>query len=326
VGSKTRWGILGTGRICGTFAEALAVLPDAELVAVGSRSRSSAAAFAEKYKAARAHESYEALARDADVQAVYIGTPHPLHCANTLLLLEAGKAVLVEKPFAINERDARRMVETARRTKRFLMEAMWTHFLPAVVRFFEMAKSGAIGDLRMLHADFGFNAPFDPKGRLFDPALGGGSLLDVGVYPVSLASRLFGEPARVHSSAVLGKTGVDEQAAMILEYEGGRQAVLSSAVRAETGHAAVLSGSAGRIRIEAQFWRGQRLSISAGGKDETLDLPYEGNGYTHEAREVMRCVAGGLLESPGMSHEFSLGVMRTLDRLRAPWGLKYPGE
>jgi predicted dehydrogenase len=326
VGRKTRWGILGTGRICGTFAEALAVIPDAELVAVGSRTRSSAAAFAEKHKAGRAHESYEALARDPEVQAIYIGTPHPLHCANTILCLEAGKAVLVEKPFAMNEREARRMVETAKRTKGFLMEAMWTHFLPAVVRFFEMARSGAIGDLRMLHADFGFVAPFDPKGRLFDPALGGGSLLDVGVYPVSLASRLFGEPARIHSSAALGKTGVDEQAAMILEYDGGRQAVLSSAVRAQTGHAALLSGLTGRIRIEPPFWHGQRLSVSAGGKDETLELPYEGNGYTHQAREVMRCVALGLPESPMMSHEFSLGVMRTLDRIRAPWGLKYPSE
>lgn len=323
---KTRWGILGTGRISRTFAEALAVIPEAELVAVGSRTKEAAEGFAAKYKVARAHASYEALARDAGVEAVYIGTPHNLHCENTILCLEAGKAVLCEKPFAIHERDGRKMVEAARRTKRFLMEAMWTHFLPAVVRFLEIAERGSIGEFRMFHADFGFKAPFDPKGRLFDPALGGGSLLDVGVYPVALATRLFGEPERIQSSAVLGKTGVDEQAAMILEYDGGKQAVLSSAVRAETGHGAILSGSEGRLRIEPPFWRGQRLVVSAGGKEEIVDLPYEGNGYPHEAREVMRCLAEGLLESPRMPHDFSLRVMRTMDRIRAPWGLRYPGE
>ena len=324
--TKTRWGILGTGRISRTFAEALAVIPEAELVAVGSRTKGAAADFAAKYKVARAHESYEALANDPGVEAIYIGTPHPYHCDNTILCLEAGKAVLVEKPFAMNQREARRMVETALRTKRFLMEAMWTHFLPAIVRSFELVDRGAIGELLMVHADFGFRAPFDPHGRLFDPALGGGSLLDVGVYPVSLATRLFGEPIRIESSAVLGQTGVDEQAAMMLEYPGGKQALLSSAVRTETGHGAVLSGSAGRIRIEPQFWRGQKLVVSVGGRDETIDLPFEGNGYPHQAREVMRCLAEGALESSRMSHEFSLRVMRTLDRIRAPWGLRYPGE
>jgi predicted dehydrogenase len=326
VARKTGWGILGTGRISRTFAEALAVIPEAELVAVGSRSKGAAADFAAKYKIPRAHETYEALANDPGIEAIYIGTPHPFHCDNTILCLEAGKAVLVEKPFAINQREARRMIETAVRTKRFLMEAMWTHFLPAVARGFELVDRGAIGELLMVHADFGFRAPFDPHGRLFDPALGGGSLLDVGVYPVSLATRLFGEPIRIESSAVLGKTGVDEQAAMMLEYPGGKQALLSSAVRTETGHGAVLSGSEGRIRIEPQFWRGQRLVVSSGGKEETIDLPFEGNGYPHQAREVMRCLAGGALESPRMSHEFSLRVMRTLDRIRAPWGLRYPGE
>lgn len=326
MGSKTRWGILGTGRICRTFADGLAVIPEAELVAVGSRTKGAAAEFAAKYKVSRAHDSYEALARDPEVQAIYIGTPHPYHCANTILCLEAGKAVLCEKPFAMNEGEARRMVETSRRTRKFLMEAMWTHFLPAVVRAFELVRSGAIGDLSLVSADFGFKAPFDPKGRLFDPALGGGSLLDVGVYPVSLALRLLGEPTKIQSSAVLGKTGVDEQATMILDYDGKRQALLSSAVRTETSHTAVLSGTEGRIRIEAPFWKSQRLTVSAGGKEETLDLPFEGNGYPHQAREVMKCVAEGLIESPRMSHDWSLMVMRTLDRIRAPWGLKYPGE
>ncbi|HXX93898.1 MAG TPA: Gfo/Idh/MocA family oxidoreductase [Planctomycetota bacterium] len=321
-----RWGILGTGRISGNFAEALAICPEGELVAVGSRSEASAAAFAQKHRARRAHGSYEALARDPEVDAIYVGTLHPYHCENTILCLEAGKAVLCEKPFAMHEREARKMVETARRTKRFLMEAMWTHFLPAVVRAFDLVGKGAIGELRMVHADFGFRAPFDPKGRLFDPAQGGGSLLDVGVYPVSLATRLLGEPSRIQSSAVLGKTGVDEQASMLLDYEGGRQAVLSSAVRTETTHTAWLSGSEGRIKIEAPFWKGQRVIVSAGGKEEAMDLPFDGNGFPHQAREVMRCLAQGLVESPRMTHEFSLLVMRTLDRIRAPWSMRYAAD
>jgi predicted dehydrogenase len=234
--------------------------------------------------------------------------------------------VLVEKPFAMNEREARQMVDAAKRTKRFLMEAMWTHFLPAVAHCFELTAKGAIGDPFLLHADFGFTAEFDPRSRLFNPDLGGGSLLDVGVYPVSLATRLFGEPSKIQSSAVLGKTGVDEVAAMILEYEGGKRALLSSTIRSETGQGAVLSGTTGRIRIEPQFWCSQKLTVSGGGKQETLDLPYEGNGYPHQAREVMRCLAEGVLESPRMTQEFSLQVMRTLDRIRAPWGLRYPGE
>jgi predicted dehydrogenase len=295
-------------------------------VAVGSRSRSTAATFAEKYRVRRIHESYLDLANDPEVELVYIGTPHPFHCENTVLCLEAGKSVLVEKPFAINEREAIRMVDAARLAKRFLMEAMWTHFLPAVTKFLELVTSGAVGEPRMFSADFGFRATYDPEGRLFNPALGGGSLLDVGVYPVSLATRIFGEPARIQSSVVLGKSGVDEQAAMILDYEGGRQAVLSSAIRAETGHAAVLAGSEGRLRIEPPFWKAQRLTLSVRGKEESFDLPYDQNGFPHEAREAARCVREGLTESPRMSHAFSLSVIRTLDRIREDWGLRYPGE
>jgi predicted dehydrogenase len=319
---KIRWGILGTGRIAGTFAEALAVLPDVELAAAGSRTAGSAKEFAAKHKVPRAYDSYEALANDERVDAIYVATPHPYHREHAILGLRAGKAVLVEKPFAMNEREALEMIEVARKEKRFLMEAMWTHFLPAVERAFDLARKGAIGELRMVQADFGFRAPFDPKGRLFDPALGGGSLLDVGVYPVSLATRLLGEPAKIQSAAVLGTSGVDEQASMILEYAGGAQAVLASAIRTETSQGATIAGTEGRIRIEAPFWKSQKLTV----KDEVVDLPFRGNGYTHQALEVARCLVEGALESPRMSHAFSLSVMRTLDALRRPWGLRYPAD
>ena len=324
---KTRWGILGCGRISGTFAEGLAVIPEAELVAVGSRTQASADAFASKYKAKRGHASYEALVRDPEVDVIYIGTPHPHHAENTLLCLEGGKAVLCEKPFAMHERQAKTMVEAAKRTKRFLMEAMWTHFLPAILRFEELVGKGAIGEPRLLQADFCFRAPFDPKGRLFDPALGGGSLLDVGVYPLALATRLFGEPAKVQSSAVLGQTGVDEQAAFLLDYSGGRQAMLSSAVRTEMSQSATLYGTEGCLKILRPWWKGQKLVLARPERDEeTMDVPLEGNGYPHEAREVMRCLAEGRLESPRMPLDFSLLVMRTMDRIRAPWGMRYPAD
>ncbi len=191
---KIAWGILGTGRIAGNFAADLALLPDAELVAVGSRSEATAQSFAGRFGAPHAHGSYEALAADPAVEVIYIATPHPLHAENMKLCLRAGKAVLCEKPFTLNAREAEEVIALAREQKLFLMEAMWTRFLPAVVRARELIEQGAIGEVRLLLADFGFRAAFDPHHRLFDPQLGGGALLDLGVYCVSLASMLFGPP------------------------------------------------------------------------------------------------------------------------------------
>ncbi|MFN8568711.1 MAG: Gfo/Idh/MocA family oxidoreductase [Kouleothrix sp.] len=189
--SIIRWGILGTGSIAGQFARGLAALDDAKLVAVGSRTAAAAAGFAQRVGAERAHGSYAELAHDPQVDAIYIATPHPLHHANTLLCLGAGKAVLCEKPFAINAGEAAAMIDAARARGLFLMEAMWTRFLPHMLRLRELLAAGVIGELRMLQADFGFRTEFNPHSRLFDPALGGGALLDVGIYPVSLASMLW---------------------------------------------------------------------------------------------------------------------------------------
>src|SRR5215216_7626821 len=195
--TKTRWGILGTGNIASQFARGLVALDDAELVAVGSRTAESAEAFGERFSAPRRHASYAALASDPDVDAIYIATPHPLHHDNTIMGLEAGKAVLCEKPFAINAGQAQAMIATARERGVFLMEAMWTRFLPHMVRLRELLAAGAIGEVRMLQADFGFRTSFNPQSRLFDPALGGGALLDVGVYTISFAQMILGEPDRV---------------------------------------------------------------------------------------------------------------------------------
>ncbi|HET6428984.1 MAG TPA: Gfo/Idh/MocA family oxidoreductase [Phycisphaerae bacterium] len=323
---KIRWGILGPGKIARKFAEGLKSAKDAELAAVGSRSKDRAEEFGVEFGAARCHGSYEALADDPGVDAVYVATPHPMHKGHSLLCLNAGKAVLCEKPFAINAAEAQEVIAAARAAGVFCMEAMWTRFLPYIVKLRKLLADGAIGEVRMLAADFGFRAGFDPSSRLLDPNLGGGGLLDVGVYPVSLSSMILGEPAEVAALADLGATGVDEQAAYVLKHPGGRLAVLYSAVRTKTPMEAVILGTDGDIRLHSPWWCGQTLTVTAGGKPETIDLPREGNGYNYEAEEVGRCLRAGRTESDVMPLAETLSVMRTLDAIRAAFGLKYPME
>lgn len=321
-----RWGILGTGNIAKQFARGLAVIPDAELLAVGSRSAATADAFADAFGVPRRYATYEELAADADVDVVYISTPHPMHAPNTLLCLKAGRHVLCEKPFAVNTREASEMVRTARERKLFLMEAMWTRFLPVVAQAREWLRDGRIGEPRMVLADFGFRAGWDEESRLLNREMGGGALLDVGVYTVSFASMVFGTPPdRVSGLADIGATGVDEQAGMVLGYPGGALAVLSTAVRTNTPHHAYILGTEGSIHIHPPFWHATQATLAlSGDRNETVELPYEGNGYNCQALEVMRCLRAGLLESPVMPLDESLAIMQTMDRIREQWGLRYP--
>lgn len=321
-----RWGILGLGSIARSFATGLQSLPDAQLVAVGSRTQEKADKFGAEFNAPNRHASYEALASDPDVDAVYIATPHSAHAEDALLCLDAGKAVLCEKPFTINAAQAERVVGRARETQIFCMEAMWSRFLPLMGRLRETLAQGAIGEARMLHADFGFRAGVNPESRLFNPALGGGGLLDVGVYPISLASMLFGVPDGATGLAHIGETGVDEQAGMVLRYGGGRLAVLSTGVTINTPQEAYLLGTNGRIKIHAPWWKPSAMTVSVGGKEEEVSAPFDGNGYQFEAQEVARCVRAGKTESDLLPLDETLQVMRTMDALRAQWGLKYPME
>jgi predicted dehydrogenase len=323
-----RWGILGTGGIAQKFAEGLALLPEARMTAVGSRTQASGDAFGEKWKIPNRHASYAALMADPEVDAVYIATPHTLHHENAIGCLSAGKAVLCEKPFTINVRQAEDVIALARKQRVFLMEAMWTRFLPIFVKIRSLLAEDAIGTVRQVQADFGFRPAFDPKSRLFDPALGGGALLDLGVYPVSLASMVFGEaPRRLASRAALGPTGVDEQTGAVLEYSDGRMAVISCSLRFESPRAAEIIGEGGWIRIHSPWWIADTITISRPGReDEAITLPNLGNGYAHEAVEVMACLRGGKLESRVMPLDETLRIMQTLDAIRAEWGLKYPGE
>ncbi len=353
-----RWGILSTGSIAHAFAEGLRHVPDAELVAVGSRARDSAEQFGRLYDIPHRHASYEALAEDPDVDVIYIATPHTFHKENTLLCLDAGKAVLCEKPFAINAAETREMLARAREKNLFLMEAMWMRFLPAIVRLREVLAEGRIGEVRMVMADFGFRAPFDPHSRLFAPELGGGALLDVGIYPLSLACMILGPPERVMGMAHLGQTGVDEQSAAILGYGDGRMAQIFGAVRTASPIEARILGTEGRIHIHNPMFSPERFTVTRHreggpqmqrlpprikrvgrrlgldklwhrwqqGRGQTIICPIAGNGYNYEAAEVMRCLRAGRLESDVMPWSETLMIMETLDRLRAAWGLRYPTE
>ncbi|MEI8122183.1 MAG: Gfo/Idh/MocA family oxidoreductase [bacterium] len=322
-----RWGILGLGKIARKFAVGLQSVPDAALVAVGSRTKDKAMAFAAEFNVPHVHGDYESLAADTEVDVMYVATPHPLHHEGARLCIKAGKAVLLEKPFTLNAREAQDLVERARQRNVFLMEAMWMRFLPIVVQIREWLARKAVGEPRMVMADFGFRAEWDPENRVLNPNLGGGALLDVGIYPLSLAAMVLGAaPSKVTGLCHLGETGVDEQSAVVLSYGGGELAVLTCAVRTRTAHEARILGTTGSI-LMPEFWHGSQATLMRDGKNpETVMIPKVGNGYQYEAIEVGRCLRAGLLESPVIPLSETVSMMRTMDELRRQWGLVYPGE
>jgi predicted dehydrogenase len=322
------WGILGTGGIAHLVASDLQLLPEAEIAAVGSRSQARADAFGDAFDVPRRHDTYEALVADDAVDVVHVATPHSEHREHATMALEAGAAVLCEKPLALNAREADRLVATAREHEQFLMEAMWTRFLPVMDDVRRLVQeTQALGDVHLLQADIGVVQPFDPTHRLYDPALGGGALLDLGVYPMAFAFDLFGPPDDVTSSAVVGETGVDEQCAVLFRYDDGTQAVWHASVRADAGRTCVLAGTEGRLRGRRAWWKGAPFELTDGdGATTVYARPFEGNGYQFEAAHVMRCLREGRLESPVMPLDESRALLDTADALRAEWGVQYPGE
>lgn len=325
--NSIRWGILGTGKIAAGFARGLEVLPDAELTAVGSRTQATAEAFGEQFNIPQRYGSYAELVNDPQVDVVYVASPHSHHFEHTLLALQAGKPVLCEKAFTLTATQAALLAAEARARKLFLMEAMWTRYLPHIVELRRLLAEGAIGEPRMLNAGFCFNAPYDPLHRLFNPELGGGALLDVGIYPVALSWMIFGAPETIHSSAYLGETGVDEQAAIIFRYDQGRMALLSAGTRTVLPADPVIGGSAGMIRLHHPWWMPSALTlIRPGEPDRTWGPNHVGNGYNYQAAEVQRCLRAGLLESPLMPLDETVAIMRCLDTLRANWGVRYAAD
>ena len=324
---KLRWGILATANIARKFAKGLRASELGELVAIGSRTQERADAFGDELDIPRRHGSYEALAGDPDVDAIYVATPHPMHKDATILCLRGGKAVLCEKPFTVNASQAADVIAVARREKVFCMEALWSRFLPTIRKAKEIVDSGQIGELRMIIADFSFHCGSNPKARLLNPDLAGGGLLDVGIYPVSLAGMFFGQAREIGSTAHIGESGVDEQAGMVIKYDEGRIAVMACGLRTHSPMEAWLLGTEGKVRLHHAWWCGRKLSVL---KDmevlETIEPPMVGNGFNYEADEVARCVAAGKLESDVIPLDETLSQMRTLDTMRAQWGLKYPFE
>lgn len=319
-----RWGILSAGRIANHFVSDLKRTPDAKAIAVAARSAQRAAAFATKHGIPRAYGSYEELAKDPDIDVIYVGTTHNFHRAHTLLCLENGKHVLCEKPFALNAAEARQMITCAHEKKLFLMEAMWSRFNPVYMRAMRWVNDGLIGEVRMLKADFGFRAPWEPERRLLNPALGGGSILDVGIYPIALASHLFGlQPSHIQALAFLGTTGVDEQASMILKYTHGQLAVLSSAVRTRIPNNALIIGTEGMIWMP-MFWRA-RLALLWHPR-KLPRITWGRAGYQFEATEVGQCIREKKMESTVIPLDESLALMETMDQIREKIGLKYPEE
>ncbi len=320
-----RWGVLGPGGIAADFTDALHRHTSQRVVAVGSRSADRAGLFAAAHGVGRPHASYEALVGDSDVDVVYIATPHSEHLEHALLAIAAGKHVLIEKPMAVTAEQARRIVDAARSAGVFAMEAMWTRYLPQTDIARQLLERGALGDIRVVTADFGGAAPYDPASRLWDPALAGGALLDLGVYTVSWASFALGAPAGIIATGTLAPTGVDEQVALVLSSADGAQALLSTSLLAGTPSLATISGSEGRIETDSPFWGPSGLKVFR--SDGTLAAhwrdPYgrpHRNGMSYEAAALARYVAEGRTESPLHPLAEAVDTLATIDEARRQVG------
>jgi len=320
------WGIIGPGKIAHKFAADLLLAEGAVLHGVASRDLDRAVAFAGKYGAVNHYGSYEELVGDPEIDIVYVATPHTFHCAHTMLCLRHGKAVVCEKPFGMNFREVQAMADEARARGLFLMEAFWTRFIPCTEKLLELLASGVIGDIEYLRADFGFVGDKDPGKRVYNKALGGGSLLDVGIYPVFLSLLLLGVPTTIKAMASFTHTGVDGICTMLFDHAGGGKSVLESSVTVQTPTEAMIYGSKGTIKLHNRFHHADTLSVAGhNGNEETIHLAYTGTGYYHEILEAMDCLWRHKTESDKMPLSFSMDLIRTLDRVREEIGLVYDG-
>nr|WP_221203184.1 Gfo/Idh/MocA family oxidoreductase [Modestobacter versicolor] len=334
-GRPVRWGVVATGAIAATVTADLAQLPDAVLQAVSSRRADKAAAFADQFGFAASYSDtgeqlgYQALLADPEVEVVYVATPHAQHAEVVRAALTAGKSVLCEKPVTINAREAQELVDLARERGLFLMEALWTRFLPAMQRALQIAASGEIGTVHWVTAEVAFPAPLDPTARIWARADGGGALLDLAVYPLLWAWGTLGLPDSVSAVGTLNAEGVDAQNALTLSYASGAQAQLTTSLLARSPHTAMVCGSEGWVRATGpdSVYRPTRLDVQAGDAEvRTEEFELIGSGYVHELREVTRCLQQGLAESPVMPLEHSLATMRLLDGVRAQLGVVYPND
>lgn len=327
---KIRWAVLGCGRIARKFATDLKLVDDAVLVAAGARSIESANAFAKDFPVAYTHGSYEDLVQNENVDVIYIATPHSEHYKNAMLCLEHGKAVLCEKAFAVNSIQVKAMIEKAREKKVFLMEALWTKFLPNFQVVQNLLKEKKIGQIKSVLINFGF-APQPPvPARLYDPALAGGTMLDIGIYNVFMAMSVLGKPTFINAFMTPASTGVDEQCAVTMQYNDGAIAHLFSTFASNLATEADICGTNGRIRLTHRFYSPDAvIEYYPGTPDTKQVIPVErgeGHGYQHEAQHVCDCLRKGLTESPVMTHQDTLDLMEVLDEIRRKAGIVYPED
>jgi predicted dehydrogenase len=323
-----KWGIIGLGNIAHSFAQGLKVIPNAKLHAVASRSADKSLQFANHYNVKHALGSYEEITSIEDVDIIYIATPHNLHYENTLMCLEANKAVLCEKPFSVNYKQANKMIDKARENNTFLMEGLWTRFHPHVIKTLELLKDESMGNVQMIDANFSFRPPYNPAQRLFNPALAGGSLLDIGIYPVFIAYLFLGVPDNMHACMTKAQTGVDETMTMIFEYEHNKSASLYSSFAVNSGtEANIMTDNGVHIRMNKPFHVPTNLVISRiKGKSEHLTIPYVGNGYNYEALAAQNAYLDNKIECAEWNHSNTSDLIKILDQVRDLTGLKYPFE
>ncbi len=321
-----RWGIIGVGWMADQFANAVNAHTESTVHAVSSRTLEKAQAFAASHSVAQAYGSIAELVADPDIDVIHIASPHPEHRANALEAIAAGKNVLVEKPMCLNAPDARTLIDAARAADVFVMEAMWTRFLPDVVALKKAIADGEIGDVIALQADHGQAFPYDPTSRWWNPALAGGALLDIGIYPVAFAHDILGAPTSITTVAQMTETNVDGHVSAIFTYGAKTQASLQSTMWAETPTVALISGTTGRIEVDGPFYREASFRVVT--EEGVREVPYTGvpNGYAYEAAEVARRITAGEKQSPAMTPEMTLEVMASLDEIRRQIGLTYPGE
>lgn len=318
---KIKFGIIGCGSIAGTFAGDLVHTKHCELVAVASRSLDKARQFARKYNAPSAYGSYEQLVADPEVDVVYVATPHPFHLENSLLAINAGKHVLCEKPITMNAGELKKLMAAAEKKGVFLMEGMWTRFFPAMDRLRKWLAEGKIGKVMTVQADFCIKFEVGPEHRIFNPELGGGCLLDLGVYPVSLASMIYGKnPVKINAMANFHTPGIDDHVALTFQYDQGELAVLGCSSIIKQRHEARIYGEKGMIIVNEWFSRPKSMTLQMQGKkDKAFEFPYPGTGFQFEADHVASCIRKGMTDSDIMPLAESMDIQKTMDKIRAKW-------
>lgn len=322
---KINWGIIGLGTIAHKFAADLQLSNNSTLYAVASRNLEKAKIFSEKYQSVIYCDSYEKLANIPEIDVIYIATPHTFHFENTMMCLKNGKGVLCEKPMGINHHQVATMIQEAKLKNLFLMEGIWTRFIPATEKLLEILDQKIIGDLLAIRADFGFKGNFNLTSRLYNKELGGGSLLDIGIYPIYLSLLTLGVPKTMKIMARMTETNVDSYCSMLFGYKNGAIANLESTLEADTPTEAYLYGSIGSIKLHSRFHHTEKISIHQNGIQQEINLKYKGNGYVHEIEEVNKCLLNNSVESDKLPLKLSLTLIKLIDQIKNEIGLKYEG-